>query len=164
MKKFIKYLMSFFLGALILAGSGMCQSCRDHRPRIPIDDEEFQEKLDKYLPSAMQNMYSFEDVTDVMLYKQERSAQHFIDSVFISMSDQEVANVVTVLKKEQPNRSRFGVSDIVYEYRAGQRIYSNLPDPSSETTSKSEQPDPPVAATDSTTEVKIQAYSQLKKD
>lgn len=163
MKKFLKYLMSFFLFALILAGSGMCQSCRDRRPHIPIDDEEFQEKLDKYLPSAMQNMYSFEDVTDVMLYKQERSTQHFIDSVFINMSDQEVANVVTVLKKEQPNRSRFGVSDIVYEYRAGQRIYSNLPDPSSpETTSKSEQPDPPVAATDSATNVKVQSYPLTK--
>ena len=159
MKKFLKFVMGLALFTLIIAGSGMCQSC--HRHGIPIDDEEFKEKLDQYLPEAIQNVYAFDDVTDVLLYKQERSNQAFVDSVFGELSDQEVANVVSVLKKQKDGKIR--VSDIVYEYNANKRIYSNLPSaPSTPSTTDKEQPDPPVATEKDS--AKFVAFESLKPD
>lgn len=160
MKRFIKFMLGAFVFALACVSTSTITSCS--RPSNPTD-KWFKEKLDQHLPQAMQNLYSFEDVTDVMLYKQERGTQLYIDSVFTSMTDQEVANVVSVLKKEQ---TKFGVSDIVYEYNANRRIYQNLPTSTPSTTdqptiTQQNQPDPPVATNDSS--IKI-TYVPLKRE
>jgi hypothetical protein len=152
MKQFIKFMMGVILFTLILAG---LQSCNGHRPRIPIDDQEFQDKLDQFLPEALKNVYAFSDITDVIIYKQERSTQNYIDSVFLTMTDQEVANVVAVLKKQQ---SSFGVSDIVYEYTSNRRIYGSLPD------NKKEEPDPPVAKPESDSTTQLVQYGPFNTD
>ena len=137
MKKWINFIMGFVL----IAAASICSTSCDRVRQT--DEQAFEAMLEEHLPKALQNVYTFSDVNDVILYKHERVSQLFTDSVFTSLSDQEIANVVSVLKKQQDT---FGVSDIVYEYRANQRIYSNLPDANTSSPTTTEQPDPPVAA------------------
>jgi hypothetical protein len=122
MKKFIKFSMGLILLTLMVVGAGTCQSCQRHRYHIP--DEEFKDKLDQFLPEALKNVSAFTDVTDVMIYRQNAEWNHYVDSVFLQMTDQEIANVFSVLRKQMET---VRITDIVHEYNSNRRIYRNLP-------------------------------------
>ena len=125
MKRFIKYLMFTLIGGLLVAGSLITTSCDKIKQEITPPDSVFQKQVDQYLPIAMQKLYEFSDPIDVMLYKQERLRQLEADSIITSLSDQTLSNICAVLSKQQKT---YGVSDIVYEYKANKRIYSALPE------------------------------------
>lgn len=125
MKRFIKYLMFALIGGLLVAGSLTATSCNKIKQEITPPDSVFQKQVDQYLPIAMQKLYEFSDPVDVMLYKQERLRQLEADSIITSLSDQTLSNICAVLSKQQKT---YGVSDIVYEYKANKRIYSALPE------------------------------------
>lgn len=129
MKKFIKYFMFLLLGTLLITTAITTASCDKAKRELTPPDSVFQNRIDAYLPIAMQKMYEFDSPTDVVLYKQERLRQLQFDSIFTSLPDQTLANICAVLSKQQ---SKYGISDIVYEYNANRRIYSALP------------PDPPL--------------------
>ena len=125
MKTFIKYLMFALIGLLLVAGSLTITSCDKIKQEITPPDSVFQKQVDEYLPIAMQKLYEFSDPIDVMLYKQERLRQLEADSIITSLSDQTLSNICSVLGKQQKT---YGISDIVYEYKANKRIYSALPE------------------------------------
>lgn len=122
MKKFI--LMFALIGVLLIGTAITTTSCDRVRDRA-LPDSIFENKVDSYLPIAMQKMYEFDNPVDVMLYKQERLRQLEADSIITSLSDQTLSNICSVLGKQQKT---YGISDIVYEYRANARIYSALPE------------------------------------
>lgn len=125
MKSFIKFMMFFVIGAIMVATAITTASCDKAKREFTPPDSVFQNRIDAYLPIAMQKLYTFESPTDAILYKQERQRQLEFDSIFCNLSDQELANICAVLAKQQ---SQFSISDIVYEYRANKRIYSALPE------------------------------------
>lgn len=125
MKNFIRFVLFSALGALLIAVSVLTTSCDRAKREFTPPDSVFQNRIDAYLPIAMQKLYTFESPTDAILYKQERQRQLEFDSIFCNLSDQELANICAVLTKQQ---SQFSISDIVYEYRANKRIYSALPE------------------------------------
>lgn len=122
MKKFIKLFTLLFVGACMIATT---TSCDQFRQEFTPPDSVFQDKIDAYLPVAMQKMYEFDNSIDVVLYKQERLRQLETDSIFTSLTDQQLSNISAVLLKQQ---KKFGINDIVYEYKANKRIYSALPE------------------------------------
>lgn len=121
MRKFIKFILLAFI--LTLGVVGICSCERMHFYEDPVDSV-IEKKVDDYLPEATRKMYTFSSPTDALLYKSERITQLQIDSVFCNLSDQTIASICAVLKKQQ---SSFGISDIVYEYKANARIYDALP-------------------------------------
>jgi hypothetical protein len=125
MKNFIRFVLFSALGALLIAVSVLTTSCDRAKREFTPPDSVFQNRIDAYLPIAMQKLYTFESPTDAILYKQERQRQLEFDSIFCNLSDQELANICAVLTKQQ---SQFSISDIVYEYKANKRIYSALPE------------------------------------
>ena len=125
MKSFIKGMLLFILGVVMVATAVTTVSCDKAKREFTPPDSVFQNRIDAYLPIAMQKLYTFESPTDAILYKQERQRQLEFDSIFCNLSDQELANICAVLAKQQ---SQFSISDIVYEYRANKRIYSALPE------------------------------------
>lgn len=136
MKKFLKLFTMLLLGALVMSGTATFYSCdkfKDELKSTP-DSAQFVEMVAKALPAAMQQMYTFNDVTDVMSYRLERQRQAQYDSVFSSISDQTIANIVSVLSK---SKSNYTISDIVNEYSMNRRVYDGLPD-------ADKQPDPPL--------------------
>ena len=136
MKKFIKLLMFALLGALMIGGIATFSSCdkfKDELKSTP-DSAQFVEMVTKALPAAMQQMYTFNDVTDVMVYRQERQRQAQYDSILLALPDQTIANVISVLSKSSPN---YTVSDIINEYNMNRRVYDGLP-------TEDKQPDPPL--------------------
>ena len=136
MKKFIKLFMFVLLGLFMIGGIATFSSCDRFKDRTTPekDSAQFVEMVAKALPAAMQQMYTFDDVTDVMSYRLERQRQAQYDSVFISISDQTIANIVSVLSK---SKSNYTISDIVNEYSMNRRVYDGLPD-------ADKQPDPPL--------------------
>lgn len=125
MKNFIRFVLFSALGALLIAVSVLTTSCDRAKREFTPPDSVFENRIDSYLPIAMQKLYTFDSPTDAILYKQERQRQLEFDSIFCSLSDQDLANICAVLAKQQ---SQFSISDIVYEYRANRRIYSALPE------------------------------------
>lgn len=125
MKKFLKYFLFLFIGAVLVATAIATSSCDRARREFTPPDSVFQNRMDAYLPVALQKITEFNNPTDAVLYKQERCRQLEFDSIFCKLSDQELANICSVLAK---NQSTFGISDIVYEYKANKRIYSALPE------------------------------------
>ena len=125
MKKFIKYLMFALIGGLLIAGIVTTTSCERIKEEIAPPDSIFKQQVDEYLPIALQKMYEFDSPTDVIAYQQERRRQLEFDSILLTLPDQTIANICTVLGKQQKT---YGISDIIYEYRANKRIYSALPE------------------------------------
>lgn len=125
MKKFIKCIMLSLIYGMLFCAVASVTSCNKIRQEITPPDSVFQKRVDQYLPIAMQKLYEFSDPVDVMLYKQERLRQLEADSIITSLSDQTLSNICAVLSKQQKT---YGVSDIVYEYKANKRIYSALPE------------------------------------
>lgn len=124
MKKFIKFLMFALIGVLLISTAITATSCDRVRDRA-LPDSIFENKVDSYLPIAMQKMYEFDNPVDVILYKQERLRQLEADSIITGLSDQTLSNICTVLGKQQKT---YGISDIVYEYQSNKRIYGALPE------------------------------------
>lgn len=125
MKRFIKCIMLSLICGMLFCAVASVTSCNKIRQEITPPDSVFQKQVDQYLPIAMQKLYEFSDPVDVMLYKQERLRQLEADSIITSLSDQTLSNICSVLGKQQKT---YGVSDIVYEYKANKRIYSALPE------------------------------------
>lgn len=150
MKKFIKYLMFALIGGLFITGMVTTTSCEKIREEITPPDSVFKQQVDEYLPIALQKMYEFDNPTDVIAYQQERRRQLEFDSILLTLPDQTIANICTVLGRQQ---KVYGISDIVYEYRTNKRIYSALP----ETPLPSVQQNVP----DSTDSVKIIPFEAL---
>lgn len=125
MKRFIKCIMLSLICGMLFCAVASVASCNKIRQEITPPDSVFQKQVDAYLPIAMQKLYEFSDPVDVMLYKQERLRQLEADSIITSLSDQTLSNICAVLSKQQKT---YGVSDIVYEYKANKRIYSALPE------------------------------------
>ena len=149
MKKWIKLSLMLFMGACMLTGIGVvCQSCdqmtKQHHYWSTEDSETVCQIVAENIPIIMQSAYQFDDVTDAICYKQERERQLKVDSVFASLPDQTIANVVSVLSKR---RARLSVSTIVGEYQMNRSVYDGLP-----------QPDRQPVQQDS---VKIVSYSAL---
>lgn len=137
MKKFLKLFTLLLLGLCVIGGIATFSSCdkiKDELKTEP-DSAKFVEMVAKALPAAMQQMYTFDDVTDVMSYRQERLRQARYDSVLLKLPDQTIANVVSVLSKSSPT---YTITDIVYEYYCNQRVYDGLP------SEDNKQPDPPL--------------------
>lgn len=150
MKKFIKYLMFALIGGLFITGMVTTTSCEKIREEITPPDSVFKQQVDEYLPIALQKMYEFDNPADVIAYQQERRRQLEFDSILLTLQDQTIANICTVLGRQQKT---YGLSDIVYEYRTNKRIYSALP----ETPLPSVQQNVP----DSTDSVKIIPFEAL---
>ena len=150
MKKFIKYLMFALIGGLFITGMVTTTSCEKIREEITPPDSVFKQQVDEYLPIALQKMYEFDNPADVIAYQQERRRQLEFDSILLTLQDQTIANICTVLGRQQKT---YGLSDIVYEYRTNKRIYSALP----------ETPLPSVqqSVPDSTDSVKIIPFEAL---
>lgn len=125
MEKFFKVcgaIMMVLLCALL--GTALFHSCIDRESDREYYEDLIEDKVQEVLPDAMTQMYTFTSATDAMLYQQERATQKSVDDVFLSMTEKEVADVSTVLLKKLESIT---ISDIVNEYRANRRIYSNLP-------------------------------------
>lgn len=137
-----RLLFLLLFGGLVLCGlATLCQSCDNALQRYQnteqTDSIKFQELLVKCLPSAQRQIYTFDDVTDVMAYKLERQRQHDIDSIFMTLSDQQIANITAVLLK---HKQRCSISEIVTEYCSYKRVYDGLPDGTDESTSNKDSP------------------------
>lgn len=130
MKRWIKLFLMLFMGACMLAGIGaVCQSCDQmvkHHYWSSEDSEKVCAIVAENIPVIMQSAYEFDDVTDALCYKQERERQLKVDSVFASLPDQTIANVVSVLSKR---RARLSVSTIIAEYNMNKSVYDGLPQP-----------------------------------
>lgn len=125
-----KLLFLLLFGVLALIGvGGVCSSCdhqlKKYRSDSYLDSVEFSHMLVKSLPAAQQQVYKFDDVVDVITYKLERQRQHKVDSIFMTLSDQQIANISSVLFKRGRSIS---VKDIVYEYQAYKHVYDGLPE------------------------------------
>ena len=125
MKNLLKYLLFAMLGAILVATSASLVGCNQVRREITPPDSVFQKQIDQYLPVAMQKMYEFTDPVDVISYRNERLRQLEADNIICGLSDQTLANICSVLSRQQKT---FGVSDIVYEYKTNRRIYDGLPE------------------------------------
>jgi len=128
-------------------GTALFHSCTDRESDREYYEDLIEDKVQEVLPDAMMQMYTFTSATDAMLYQQERATQKSTEDVFLSMTEKEVADVSTVLLKKLESIT---ISDIVNEYRANRRIYSNLPpDPLQIDEPQKDRPqepaDPPVA-------------------
>ena len=143
--------MFFLIGALLITAVATTSSCDRAKREFTPPDSVFQNKIDSYLPIAMQKLYIFDGPMDAIGYRQERLRQLEFDSIFLQLSDQDLANICAVLAKQQ---KQFSISDIVYEYKANRRIYSALPEtplPESEPEKRDTIPD----------SIKIQAFKAL---
>lgn len=124
-----KLLMLLLLGILMLVGvGGIASSCErglSMNNTTFKDSVEFSEMLVKCLPSAQQQIYRFNDVTDVVAYRLERQRQHDYDSIFMTLTDQQVSNICSVLFK---HKRAISISEIVTEYSAYKRVYDGLPE------------------------------------
>lgn len=122
MEKWIK--SSAILMIAIFALMGM-YGCEEQRARA---EKKFESKflslLKENLPQAMQELKTFDTVEDVMIYKQLEYEKYLVDSTFLSMSDQTVANVVSVLQKQT---IKLTIANIVHEYAFNKHIYDGLP-------------------------------------
>ena len=117
--------MFAILGAVLIATSASLVGCNQVRREITPPDSVFQKQIDSYLPIALQKMYEFTDPVDVISYRNERLRQLEADDIICGLSDQTLANICSVLSRQQKT---FGVSDIVYEYKTNRRIYDGLPE------------------------------------
>lgn len=86
---------------------------------------------------------TFESIEDILIYQGEYLEQQKTDSIFYSLTEAQITNVVTVLdKKNIPFTKRA----IVDEYTYGKDIYDNLPSYKSQQTNTSKDVD--LSATD----------------
>lgn len=125
MKNLLKYLLFAILSAILVATSASLVGCNQVRREITPPDSVFQQQIDSYLPIALQKMYEFSDPVDVISYRNERLKQIEADDIICTLSDQTLANICSVLSRQQ---NTFGISDIVYEYKQNRRIYDGLPE------------------------------------
>lgn len=122
MKKWIKASVILMIAIFALIGVYGCES---HKERVEQRlESKFLQLLKENLPQAMQGLKTFETVEDAIIYKQLEREKCIVDSTFLSMSDQTVANVVSVLQKQQ---MRITVANIVHEYVFNKHVYDGLP-------------------------------------
>lgn len=67
------------------------------------------------------------DIAEVLTLKQSMLEKASVDSVFLSMTDDTLKNVVAVLAKDKNLKNGFTKKDIIEEYLRCRRIYDNLP-------------------------------------
>lgn len=118
------------LGILISLGmASICSACDGqlrHSTHVAkeFDSLAFSNMLIKCLPNVQSESPKFEDITSVIIYKQKAERVHQLDSIFFSLTDQQVSNIASVLIRS--NRSTT-VQSIVLEYLENKYIYDNLP-------------------------------------
>jgi len=93
----------------------------------------------------------FTTFSEVVNYKENLLENKNIDSVFFSIPDAQLRNVIGVLMKK---KGLFNKSDIVHEYINGKDVYKNLPPPTQGATSN-------VSTTTTETPTKIPGVSNV---
>lgn len=68
----------------------------------------------------------FNDITDVIVYRDVLNKSYISDSIYRQMSDETLINIYTVLKNKGHNTS-ISKRDITDEYILNNNIYDNLP-------------------------------------
>lgn len=117
-----KFLTVAMLGAFMLLAS--CNKLRSYGSSDNYDTSdsvqvaEFVDELTN--PHLM-------DVAEVLTLKQSMLEKAQIDSVFVSMTDDTLRNVVAVLAKDKTLKNGFTKKDIIDEYQRCRRVYDNLP-------------------------------------
>ena len=118
-----------FLGVYLLAALGaimLLTSCDKLRRSYPSNYDRANDsvKICEMIESV--NNPQFGSVTDVMEFRFNHASEQAIDSVFFSLPDNTIRNVVGVLLKSNTNITK---KDIIEEYRRCKDVYDKLPVP-----------------------------------
>ena len=108
--------MTLWVGVIALTGMSLLYMSCNHQQ----EKANFEKQLDECLPGALQRQNEFDNPEDAILYQHECLHRESHDSIFLSLSDQQIANIASILLKHQ---QRISVSDIVYEYVKNKSIY-----------------------------------------
>lgn len=129
--KRLKDFITLLALSIIVSIAGLTSSCKNNYvPRegavevivAKVLPDVLQEKLPEIIVES-QNP-TFYDPVDAVVYKIEKENQVKTDSIFLSLSDQQVATISYVLSNRQET---FTVRDIVNEYVTSKHVYNNLP-------------------------------------
>ena len=109
----------------------VCCSCNGHAV-WPSDDGVTKEYVDSCVAASVQNYINplFTSVDEVLTFRELTLEGQSIDDSFNSMPEEILKNVAAVCINRDGHVSKRG---IVYEYRANNAIYNNLPSPTSPT-------------------------------
>lgn len=88
-------------------------------------DSVFNARVDDRVPISIEKIQQFDNVFDIYEYRDRCIAESIHLDVFKSMTDQELANVYAVLRRN--GTIPISVKDIAIEYKKNIRIYANLP-------------------------------------
>lgn len=121
----IVVMLALFIAA-IFTFAGI-QSCRHHDDHYydRRDSVWFTHMLQKTLPAAEATLVSFESPIDAIARRDELNHHRQCDSIFVSMNDQTMANVCSVLFR---SKRYITPEDIVKEYMSYRRVYDGLPE------------------------------------
>lgn len=129
--KRLKDFITLLALSIIVSIAGLTSSCKNNYvPRegavevivAKVLPDVLQEKLPEIIVES-QNP-TFYDSVDAVVYKLVKENQVKTDSIFLSLSDQQVATISYVLSNRQET---FTVHDIVNEYTTSKHVYDNLP-------------------------------------
>ena len=121
----MKRLLTFLAMVALMTVALFTGSCERYRSNLCYRDSvQIARVVKACLPAAQRSLYTFDHVDNVLSYKTERRRQAEIDSTFLTLTDKQITDIVSVLKKGKPS---FTISDIVQEYQAYRRVYDGLP-------------------------------------
>lgn len=122
MRKFLKTMGVLITGLLMCA---VCCSCNGHSV-WPSDDGVTKEYVDSCVAAGVQNYINplFMSVDEVLTFRDLTAEGQGIDDAFNSMPEDVLKNVAAVCINRDGHVSKRG---IVYEYRANNAVYNNLP-------------------------------------
>lgn len=157
-----------FLGVYLLAALGaimLLTSCDKLRRSYPSNYDRANDSVKICEMIENVNNPQFSSVTDVMEFRVNYASGQTIDSVFFSLPDNTIRNVVGVLLKSNTNITK---KDIIEEYRRCKDVYDKLPVPnaSNEKTDDSSAVNKPVdkTATDLGTRQPVKTEISFRTD
>ena len=122
----MKRLLTFLAMVALITVALFTGSCERYRSNLCYRDSvQIARVVKACLPAAQRSLYTFDNVDNVLSYKTERRRQAEIDSTFLTLTDKQITDIVSVLKKGKPS---FTISDIVQEYWTYRRVYDGLPE------------------------------------
>lgn len=111
-----KYFSMILVGSIAMIGTYLLYMSCNHQQ----EKADFEKQLNECLPGALQCLNEFDNIEDAILYHHECLLRERQDSIFLSLSYQQIANIASILMTQQ---QRISVSDIVYEYVKNRSIY-----------------------------------------